>query len=113
MIKAFKQLTEVNLIQEKRQGLGKPNLIYVGKIEHEEIKLDTREKENKNLNKMVDRLKSTLKKFIRWISCKFSYSFEDEIIRDFEREAYTNFDVEKQLDIKQFEKDKDGFEIMF
>ena len=32
--KAFKQLTEVNLIEEKRQGLGKPNLIYVGKINH-------------------------------------------------------------------------------
>lgn len=25
---------EVNLVQEKRQGLGKPNLIYVGKINH-------------------------------------------------------------------------------
>ena len=35
--KAFKQLLEVNLITEKRQGLGKPNLIYVGKIQHEEI----------------------------------------------------------------------------
>ena len=35
--KAFKQLLEVNLIAEKRQGLGKPNLIYVGKIQHEEI----------------------------------------------------------------------------
>lgn len=34
--KAFKQLTEVNLIEEKRQGLGKPNLIYVGKIQHED-----------------------------------------------------------------------------
>lgn len=33
--KAFKQLMEVNLIAEKRQGLGKPNLIYVGKIQHE------------------------------------------------------------------------------
>jgi hypothetical protein len=33
--KAFKQLTEVKLIEEKRQGLGKPNLIYVGKIQHE------------------------------------------------------------------------------
>lgn len=32
--KAFKQLLEVNLISEKRQGLGKPNLIYVGKINH-------------------------------------------------------------------------------
>lgn len=35
--KAFKQLTYANLIAEKRQGLGKPNLIYVGKIQHEEI----------------------------------------------------------------------------
>ena len=34
--KAFKQLNNVGLVQEKRQGLGKPNLIYVGKIEHEE-----------------------------------------------------------------------------
>lgn len=30
--KAFKQLSNVNLIAEKRQGLGKPNLIYVGKM---------------------------------------------------------------------------------
>lgn len=32
--KSFKILMEVNLVQEKRQGLGKPNLIYVGKIDH-------------------------------------------------------------------------------
>lgn len=37
VIKAFKQLSETKLIFEKRQGLGKPNLIYVGKIQHEEI----------------------------------------------------------------------------
>lgn len=36
--KAFKQLNDVNLIAEKRQGLGKPNLIYVGKIQHKNIK---------------------------------------------------------------------------
>lgn len=35
--KAFKQLNDVGLVKEKRQGLGKPNLIYVGKIIHEEI----------------------------------------------------------------------------
>ena len=35
--KAFKQLTDTKLIAEKRQGLGKPNLIYVGKIQHEEV----------------------------------------------------------------------------
>lgn len=37
VIKAFKQLAEAKLIFEKRQGLGKPNLIYVEKIQHEEI----------------------------------------------------------------------------
>ena len=36
VIKAFKQLSDVKLIADKRQGLGKPNLIYVGKIIHEE-----------------------------------------------------------------------------
>jgi len=35
--KAFNLLAEANLIFEKRQGLGKPNLIYVGKIQHQEI----------------------------------------------------------------------------
>ena len=34
--KAFKQLIDVNLIAEKRQGLGKPNLIYVAKIQYED-----------------------------------------------------------------------------
>lgn len=34
--KAFKQLEDVKLIYEKRQGMGKSNLIYVGKINHEE-----------------------------------------------------------------------------
>ncbi len=35
--KAFRQLAEVKLVEEKRQGLGKPNLIYVGKIQHEDL----------------------------------------------------------------------------
>lgn len=34
--KAFKQFSNVGLVEEKRQGLGKPNLIYVGKIQYEE-----------------------------------------------------------------------------
>jgi hypothetical protein len=34
--KAFRQLNECNLIYEKKQGANKPNLIYVGKIDHDE-----------------------------------------------------------------------------
>ena len=51
--KALKQLTEVKLIKEKRQGLGKPNLIYVGKIQHEnqeDEKIDKSETEKMPLN---------------------------------------------------------------
>ena len=33
--KAFKQLVDTDLIEEKRQGLGRPNLIYVAKIQYE------------------------------------------------------------------------------
>lgn len=33
--KAFKQLAEANLIQEKVQGMNRPNLIYIGKITHQ------------------------------------------------------------------------------
>ena len=33
--KAFKQLNECKLIYEKKQGANKPNLIYVGKIDHD------------------------------------------------------------------------------
>lgn len=48
--KAFKQLLEVNLISEKRQGLGKPNLICVGKIQHEEIIANTEQESLQVLN---------------------------------------------------------------
>ena len=41
--RAFKELRETNLIIEERQGFGKPNLIYIGKIEHEEL-------QNSNIN---------------------------------------------------------------
>ena len=36
--KAFKQLAETKLIYEKHQGRNKPNLIYIGKIEHIPLK---------------------------------------------------------------------------
>ena len=58
---------------------------------------------------MVDKFKVTLKKFIRWLCRKFDFSSEDQIIRDFERETYT-INIEKQLDIKQFEKKEKYYE---
>ena len=48
--KAFKQLSDVNLIEEKRQGLGKPNLIYVAKMQYEDKILDTEKVQVLNSN---------------------------------------------------------------
>lgn len=69
--------------------------------------------ENKNLNKMIDKFKVTLKRFIKWICHKFSYPSEDELVRDFEKKTYTNFNFEKQLDINQFKKKDDDFDIEY
>ena len=47
--KAFKQLSDVNLIYEKKQGFSKPKLIYVAKIQH--INLEKTHRNNKRFKK--------------------------------------------------------------
>ena len=74
-------------------------------------KINNLEKENKNFQKMINKFKTELNKFIKWICHKFSYPSEDELIRDFEKETYTNLDIEKQLDIKQFENKEKDYEM--
>lgn len=54
-------------------------------------------KENRHLHKVVDKLKTTIEKFIKWICKKFDLPSEDAIIRDFEKETYTFIDAEKQI----------------
>ena len=44
--RAFKELRETNLIKEEKQGFGKPNLIYIGKIEHTELQKEHISTEN-------------------------------------------------------------------
>lgn len=73
-------------------------------------KINELENENQKLYKMVDKFKVTLRKFIRWLCHKFDFSSEDQIIRDFERETHNKFNIEKQLDINQFEKKKKYYE---
>ena len=60
--------------------------------------------ENKALYNMIDRFKITLKKFIKWICKKLSYPSEEELIRNFAKETYINFNIEEQLDINHFKK---------
>ena len=83
-------------------------------MEHEYKKeINKLKQENKNLNKMIEKFKVTLKRFIKWLCHKFSYPSEDELVRDFEKEAYTNFNFEKKLDINQFKKKDDDFDIEY
>lgn len=75
------------------------------KIDHQYQKIINKlEKENNYLKKVIDRFRITVQKFITWICHKFSYPSEDDLIRNFEKETYTNFNIEKQLDINKFEK---------
>ena len=75
------------------------------KIDHQYQKIINKlEKENNYLKKVIDRFKITVQKFITWVCHKFSYPSEDDLIRIFEKETYTNFNIEKQLDLSKFEK---------
>lgn len=65
------------------------------------------EKENNYLKKVIDKFKVTVQKFIGWVCNKFSVSSEDELLRNFEREIYTNFDVEKQINIERLERNRE------
>ncbi len=63
------------------------------------------EKENRRLNKIIDKFYETIDKFIHWICKKFDMGAEDNLIRDFQNETNTYLDVEKQ--IKHEEKEKE------
>lgn len=69
------------------------------------------EKENNYLKKVIDRFKITVQKFIAWVCHKFSYPSEDDLVRKFEEETYTNFNIEKQIEINKFEKKEKDFEM--
>lgn len=71
------------------------------------------EKENTYLKKVIDRFKFTVQKFITWICNKFSAPSEEALIRDFERETYMDFDVEKQLNINRFDKEQQEEELEY
>lgn len=97
------------LQKEKRESEEELKFEYQSKIEHIEHKYQKKikelEKENKSLNKVIDKFKNNLKKFLKWLCHKFSYPCEDDLIRDFNKETYSNINLEKQLDVNHFQKD--------
>ena len=97
------------LQKEKRESEEEIKFEYKHKIDHIEHKYQRKikelEKENKSLNKIIDKFKDNLKKFMKWLCHKFSYHYEDDLIRDFEKETYYNINFEKQLDTSRFQKE--------
>ena len=71
------------------------------------------EKENNYLKKVIDRFKITVQKFISWICHKFSAPSEEDLIRNFEKETYISFNVEKQFDTENFEKNEQEDELEY
>ena len=106
---------------EKNVNLRFSNSLLKEELENKEKELELKfeskayklKQENKQLNKMIDKFKVTLKRFIKWLCHKFSYPSEDELVRDFEKETYTNFNFENELDINQFKKKDDDFDIEY
>lgn len=86
------------------------------KYEHETYKVDYQyqkiisklEKENNYLKKVIEKFKVMAQKFISWVCHKFSYSSEDALIRNFEKETYTDFDININHKTNNFEKEKDN-----
>ena len=66
------------------------------------------EKENNQLNKIIDKFKSTLKVFIRWICNKFGVQSDDELLRSFKRDTNMKFDLDKKQDTNLYKIRKDG-----
>ena len=91
------------------------------KYEHETYKIDSQyqkiinklENENNYLKKVIERFKITVQKFISWVCHKFSVPSEDSLIRNFEKETYMNFDIEKQLDVNKFDKKEQEEELEY
>lgn len=100
----------LNIFQQEVEKTAKAiDVEYENKIKDLETKykskIDNLEYENSKLNKIIDKFKTNLKKFMKWICNKFSYPCEGDLIRDFNKETYSNIDFEQQLDVKQFEQD--------
>lgn len=98
-----KKLEETLENKEKNIKQNFEDEIYKIDYQYQKI-INKLEKENNYLKKVIDRFKITVQKFITWVCHKFSYPSEDDLIRNFEKETYTNFNIEKQLDINRFEK---------
>lgn len=92
-------------LENKEKNLKQHFEDEIYKIDYQYQKIINKlEKENNYLKKVIDKFKIIVQKFITWVCHKFSYPSEDDLIRNFEKETYTNFNIDKQLDVSKYEK---------
>ena len=97
-----KKLELTSKEKEKELKYKYENEIYNIDYQYQRI-IDKLEKENSYLNKIIDKFKFTIQKFITWVCHKFSVPSEEALIRDFERETHTNLNFENQTIEKEEE----------
>ena len=107
-----KKLELTSKEKEKELKYKYENEIYNKDYQYQRI-IDKLEKENNYLKKVIERFKITVQKFISWVCHKFSAPSEEGLIRDFEKETYMNFDIEKQLDVNKFDKKEQEEELEY
>ena len=68
-------------------------------------------KQIEKFEKAIENIKNTIKTYISWVCKKFSVQSEDEMIHDFSNETSIDLNLERQLNVKQTEKDDFELEI--
>lgn len=100
--RAFKELREINLIKEEKQGFGKPNLIYVGKIEQEELQINDIDTDDYTENVLADN------------RIKEDYCIEENTILEAENLRINKKDNKKHknnnIDVSQSERETKNLE---
>ena len=100
--RAFKELREANLIKEEKQGFGKPNLIYIGKIEQEELHINDIDIDDYTENVLADNRE------------KEDYCVEENTIQEIENLRTNKKDNKKHknnnIDVSQSKMDTKNLE---
>ena len=68
-------------------------------------------KPENSYEKAFENIKSTIKSFISWVCKKFSVQSEDEMIHEFANETGIDLNLEKQINVKQAEKESFELEV--
>ena len=77
----------------------------IRKVENKyEYEIYQLEKENSFLRKVINIFQKTVDKFIHWVCNKFSISYEEEFIRDFQIENDIYLDPEKQIEYEEVQE---------